>query len=106
MAGSGAKGRALPRRVQARLDDAVDQARCQWDQRCQQPEPPPHRAALASHHLVAAKPAVPIEWPGHTSTAPTLMQLQAAVAASRILSLIADHRWLVAPRAEAGRNQR
>lgn len=97
---------ALPRRVQARLNDAVDQARCQGYQRCQQPQPPPHRACLAADHFVTAEAAIPVEWTGHSSTAPALVQLQAAVAAPRIVPLVDHHGGLIAARTKAGRNQR
>jgi hypothetical protein len=55
---------------------------------------------------VSAEPAIPVEWTGDPSTAPTLVQLQAAVAAPRIITLVADHRGLIATGTKAGRNQR
>jgi hypothetical protein len=98
--------------VQARLDDAVDQARRQRNQRREQPQPPPERAGLSADHLVTAEPAVTVEWPSHASTVPALMQLEAAVAAASILRVIHSvihhhhHGRLITPRTEAGRNQR
>ena len=94
--------------VQARLDDAVDQARRHRDQGREQPQPPPERAGLTADHLVAAEPAVTVEWPSHAATVPALMQLEAAVAAASILRVIDHHHHgrLITPRTEAGRNQR
>jgi len=55
---------------------------------------------------VTAESAVPIEGTRHAAAAPALVQLQAAVAAPRIITLVDDHRRLIAARTKAGRNQR
>jgi hypothetical protein len=55
---------------------------------------------------VAAETAVPVEWTCHAAAAAALVQLQAAVAAPRILARVADHRGLVAARTQAGRDKR
>jgi len=55
---------------------------------------------------VTAESAVPIEGTGDATAAPALVQLQAAVAAPRIITLVDNHRGLIASRTKAGRNQR
>jgi hypothetical protein len=55
---------------------------------------------------VTAEAAIPVKWTGDAAAASALVQLQAAVAAPRILALVADHRGLVAPWTQAGRDER
>ena len=103
---AGRRGGDLFSRVQPRLHDAVDQARREWHQRCQQPQPPPDWAGFAADHLVTTESAVPVEGTGHASAASALVQLQAAVTASRILPRVDKHGGLITPRTEAGRDKR
>jgi len=53
-----------------------------------------------------AESAVPVERTRDAAAAPTLVQLQAAVPAPRIITLVADHRRLIATGTKARRNER
>jgi hypothetical protein len=91
--------------MQSRLDDAVDDARGEWNQRRQQPQPPPDRPALAADQLVSAETAEAIEGPSDAAAVSTLVKLKPAVAAASILGMIHDHGRLIASRTKARRNQ-
>jgi len=55
---------------------------------------------------VTAESAVPIERTRDAAAATALVQLQPAVPAPRIITLVDNHRGLIATRTKAGRNQR
>jgi len=55
---------------------------------------------------VAAESTETVEGAGHASAAAALMELQAAVGAPRVLTLVDHHRGLIAPRTKAGRYER
>src|SRR2546430_6193783 len=88
-----------------RLGDTVSQTQRDRKQRGEEPQPPPERALLALHHLEPAEPAVAVERTGDTSAVRALMNLQAAVGATRLLGVVEHHRRLVAPRTQARRDQ-
>jgi hypothetical protein len=87
--------------VDLSLGDSVDQSRGQWNQRREEPEPPPQRTRVALHHLVAAEAAVPVERARDSAAVPALMELQAAVRAARLVGVVEHHGRLVAARAQA-----
>ena len=92
-------------RVSLCLRDSVDQPGDQRDQRCEEPQAPPHRARHSLHHLVPTEAAKPIERPGDSPAAAALVKLEAAVRASRLFRVVQDHGRLVAARAQARRDQ-
>ncbi len=89
-----------------RLGDAVDQSGGQRNKGREEPEPPPQRARVTLHHLVAAEAAVAVERTGDSAAAPALVELEAAMSAARLVGAVDDHRRLVAPRTKAGSNER
>jgi hypothetical protein len=81
-----------------RLRDSVDQARYQRHQRREEPEPPPHGTSDAQDHLVPAEAAVPVERTGDAPAAAALVELEAAVCATRFLGMVEHHGRLVTAR--------
>src|SRR5712692_4048918 len=88
------------------LGDSVRQAGGDREQRREEPQPPPQRPPLPPHHLVTTESAVAIERSRDAAAVGALMQLQPAVGAARFFRMIEHHRWLVAARAQAGRDER
>jgi hypothetical protein len=88
------------------LRDAVDQARNQWDQCREEPEPPPHWTSDPQDHLVPAEAAVPVERTRDAPAAAALMELEAAVCAARLLGMVEHHGRLVTARTETRRDKR
>jgi len=88
-----------------RLGDSVGQAQGDRQESSEEPQPPPQRARGALHHLVATETAVPVERPCDAPASRALVELQPAVGAARFLGVVEHHRRLVAPRAQAGRDE-
>ena len=84
-----------------RLRDPVDQSGRQRNKCGEEPQPPPQRTRVALHHLVAAEPAVTVERARDSAAAPTLVELQAAVRAARLVCVVEHHGRLVAARTQA-----
>jgi hypothetical protein len=92
--------------VSLRLSDPVDQAGDQRNERREEPQPPPKWPRVAARHLVAAEAAVAVEWPGDSTAAAALVELEAAVGAARLLGVVHHHGRLVAARTQARGDKR
>ena len=90
-----------------RLGDSVSEAERDGQERGEKPQAPPERTPLPLHHLIAAETAEAVERSRHATTPCALVQLQAAVGAAHLFrGVVQDHRGLVAPRAQARRDER
>ena len=88
--------------VDLRLRDSVDQARYERHKGREKPEPPPQWTRRALHHLVPAEAAIPVERTGDAAAVATLVKLQAAVRAARLLGMVEHHGRLITARTETG----
>jgi hypothetical protein len=84
-----------------RLRDAVNQPSDQRDQRREEPEPPPQRTRVPLHHLVTAESAEAVEWTRDPAAAPALVELKAAMRATRLVCVVEHHGRLIAARTQA-----